>query len=137
MSIADFSLDFPYAYGAPQTSAQFRVEPEDFRVDEVLGFEPSGQGEHWLLHIRKRGENTAWVAEQLARLAGVSERDVGYCGRKDRQAVTSQWFSVYLPRQTLPDWQALNSESVQILASGRHERRSEERRVGREMSTAG
>src|SRR5690625_4386275 len=123
MSIADFSLDFPYAYGAPQASAQFRVEPEDFRVDEVLGFEPSGQGEHWLLHIRKRGENTAWVAEQLARLAGVSERDVGYCGRKDRQAVTSQWFSVYLPRQTLPDWQALNSESVQILASGRHERK--------------
>lgn len=123
MSITDFSLDFPYAYGAPQASAQFRVEPEDFRVDEVLGFEPSGQGEHWLLHIRKRGENTAWVAEQLARLAGVSERDVGYCGRKDRQAVTSQWFSVYLPRQTLPDWQALNSESVQILASGRHERK--------------
>src|SRR5690625_3980637 len=72
MSIADFSLDFPCAYGAPQASAQCRVEPEDFRVDEVLGFEPSGQGEHWLLHIRKRGENTAWVAEQLARLAGVS-----------------------------------------------------------------
>lgn len=123
MTTADFSLDFPYAYGAPQASAQFRVEPEDFRVDEVLGFQPSGEGEHWLLQIRKRGENTAWVAQEIARLAGVSERDVGYCGRKDRHAVTCQWFSVHLPGQPAPDWQALNSDSVQLLASGRHARK--------------
>ena len=123
MTASDFSLDFPYAYGAPQGSAQFRVEPEDFRVDEVLGFEPTGEGEHWLLQIRKRGENTAWVAEQIARLADVPERDIGYCGRKDRHAVTCQWFSVHLPGQRAPDWQALNSDSVQLLASGRHARK--------------
>lgn len=123
MTTTEFSLDFPHAYGRPLASAQFRVEPEDFQVDEVLGFQPSGEGEHWLLHIRKRGENTAWVAEQIARLAGVPARDVGYCGRKDRHAVTCQWFSVHLPGQSAPDWQALNSDSVRVLASGRHARK--------------
>src|SRR5690554_5656986 len=112
MTTTEFSLDFPHADGRPLASAEFRIEPEDFQVDEVLGFQPSGEGEHWLLHIRKRGENTAWVAEQIARLAGVPARDVGYCGRKDRHAVTCQWFSVHLPGQSAPDWQALSSDSV-------------------------
>lgn len=122
----EFSLDFPYAYGQPNASANFRVEPEDFQVDEVLGFEPSGEGEHVYLHIWKRGENTAWVAEKIAELAQVKVMDVGYCGRKDRHAVTTQWFSVYLPKQELaPDWAALNEESIngesiKILSISRH-----------------
>ncbi|MDQ2075407.1 tRNA pseudouridine(13) synthase TruD [Marinimicrobium sp. ABcell2] len=120
---SNFSLDFPYAYGAPLASAQFRVEPEDFQVEEFLGFEPSGEGEHCLVHLRKRGENTAWVADKIAQRAGVPVRDIGYCGLKDRHAVTSQWFSVYLPGQAEPDWSDLNSETVQVLASGRHNKK--------------
>jgi tRNA pseudouridine13 synthase len=116
----DFSLDFPFAYGAPLASGKFRSLPEDFQVDEDLGFEPSGTGEHVLLHVRKRGENTAWLAEQIARLAGVPVLDVGFCGRKDRHAVTTQWFSVYLPKGTEPDWQILDTESVQVLQVARH-----------------
>ena len=87
---AEFSLDFSYPYGAPEAKAGFRVEPEDFQVDEITGFKPAGAGEHSVLKVRKRGENTAWIAGQIARLAGVSNNDVGYCGLKDRQAVTSQ-----------------------------------------------
>ena len=34
------------------------------------------------------------MAQALARAAGVAPRDVGYAGRKDRAAVTTQWFSV-------------------------------------------
>ena len=117
----DFSLDFPYAYGQPDVTAAFRVEPEDFQVDEYLGFDPVGEGEHVYLHIWKRGENTAWVAEKIAELAHVHPMDVGYCGRKDRHAVTSQWFSVYLPKKELePDWSLLNSDSINILSLRRH-----------------
>lgn len=115
-----FSLDFPFAYGQPNTIGVFRQSPEDFRVDEVLGYEPVGTGEHVYLHIRKRGENTAWVAEHIARLANVNVNDVGYCGRKDRHAVTTQWFSVYFPKGQAPDWQSLNSESVTVLQASRH-----------------
>lgn len=117
-----FSLDFPYAYGQPEATANFRVEPEDFQVDENLGFHPIGEGEHVYLHVWKRGENTAWVAERIAELAQVQVMDVGYCGRKDRHAVTTQWFSIYLPKKELePDWAALNSESIKILSVSRHQ----------------
>jgi tRNA pseudouridine13 synthase len=116
-----FSLDFPYAYGNPDATADFRVEPEDFHVEENLGFQPIGEGEHVFLHIWKRGENTAWVAEKIAELAKVKVMDVGYCGRKDRHAVTTQWFSVYLPiKESEPDWMLLNSDSIKIVAASRH-----------------
>ena len=122
LSSPEFSIDFPYAYGQPDVSASFRVEPEDFQVDESLGFEPVGEGEHVYLHVWKRGENTAWVAEKIAELARVKVMDVGYCGRKDRHAVTTQWFSVYLPKQELePDWVVLNGETIKILAVSRHQ----------------
>lgn len=119
---ATFSLDFPFAYGQPEVAAGFRSEPEDFQVYEDLGFVPCGEGEHVYLHISKRGENTAWVAEKIAELAQVAVMDIGYCGRKDRHAVTTQWFSVYLPKlDNTPDWSALNSESIQVLQVARHQ----------------
>jgi tRNA pseudouridine13 synthase len=116
-----FSLDFPRAYGSLTAAGDFRSTPEDFQVNEVLGYEPSGEGEHVYLQVRKRGENTAWVAQIIARLARVKEMDVGYCGRKDRHAVTTQWFSVYLPRPPAElDWSALNSPSISLLQVTRH-----------------
>lgn len=119
-SLPSFNLDWPYAYGKPKSSGDFRTTPEDFVVDEILGFEPSGEGEHAVLHIRKRGDNTAWVAKQIAELAGVKPMDVGYCGLKDRHAVTTQWFSVYLGKKPDADWQRLNTESTQVLTVDRH-----------------
>ncbi|MES2824548.1 MAG: tRNA pseudouridine(13) synthase TruD [Pseudomonadota bacterium] len=117
-----FSLDFPYAYGHPDATADFRTEPEDFQVYEHLGFVPGGEGEHVYLQISKRGENTAWVAEKIAALAQVLVMDVGYCGRKDRHAITTQWFSVYLPKVDVePQWSALNSDSIQVLQVIRHQ----------------
>ncbi|MCP8898983.1 tRNA pseudouridine(13) synthase TruD [Gilvimarinus xylanilyticus] len=117
---SDYSLVFPRAHGEPLGHAKFRAQPEDFYVDEDLGFTCDGAGEHVYLHIEKRGDNTEWLARNIARLAGVETRDVGYCGLKDRHAVTRQWFSVYFPKGDEPDWQALNSESVTLLAVERH-----------------
>ena len=121
-----FSLDFPLAYGAVTARASFRMCQEDFQVVEELGFSPIGSGEHVYLWVEKRGENTAWLSEQIARLAGVKIHDVGYAGRKDRHAVTRQWFSVYLPQREgyqEPDWGRLNSDSVTVLDISRHSRK--------------
>jgi tRNA pseudouridine13 synthase len=68
--------------------------PEDFRVDEIALYAPAGEGGHTFLRIEKRNRSTDEVARDLARAAGVRPRDVGYAGRKDRVAVTTQWFSV-------------------------------------------
>lgn len=65
-----------------------------FAVTELPAYAPSGSGEHLYLLIEKEGLTTDQVAEALAGACGRSFRDVGYAGRKDRHAVTVQWFSV-------------------------------------------
>lgn len=99
--------DHPYAHGEPCLQGVMRTFTEDFIVDENLGFEPEGDGEHIYLHLRKRHVNTDWLAQQIAKFAGVKRNDVGFCGLKDRHAETSQWMSVYLPRGPEPDWEEL------------------------------
>ena len=78
---------------APILSARFKQSAADFQVDELLEVELSGEGEHLWLLIKKTGMNTSFVADQLAKWAKIPSRDVGYSGLKDRQAVTTQWFS--------------------------------------------
>ncbi|MGB5339604.1 MAG: tRNA pseudouridine(13) synthase TruD [Gammaproteobacteria bacterium] len=112
-----------YAWGGPVTSGCLRRFPEDFQVSEIPLLAPDGQGEHVWLRIRKRQQNTAWVADRLAKLAGISGRQVSYAGLKDRQAVTEQWFSVHLPGQPMPDWTALNDPAVEVISVARHSRK--------------
>ncbi len=74
-----------------------------------------------MLWIEKTGANTAWVAEQLARFAGVRVGDVGFSGLKDRHAVTRQWYSVRCAKS--PDWAQFSAEGVVILDRRRHRRK--------------
>ena len=115
--------DWPRAGGAPRGRGRLRVQPEDFRVDEQSDIALAGEGEHDWLHIEKRGANTAWVARQLARHAGVPVRDVGYAGLKDRHALTTQWFSVLRPAGRACDWTTLARPGVRVLVLGRHARK--------------
>jgi tRNA pseudouridine13 synthase len=71
-----------------------RFAPEDFVVEEIPAYAPAGTGGHAFLLVEKRGRTTESVARELARAAGVRPGDVGYAGRKDRHAITTQWFSV-------------------------------------------
>jgi tRNA pseudouridine13 synthase len=122
--MSSFTLPaWPFVYGGPSGRGKIRAFPEDFIVDEILAFEPSGAGEHAFLQIRKTGENTEYVARQLARFAGVRQRDIGFAGLKDRHAVTTQWFSVWLPGKPDPDWSAFASASIEMLQAIRHARK--------------
>ncbi len=89
----------------------------------MLDVEPSGDGEHDWLWLEKRAANTAWVARQLARIAGVPARDAGFAGMKDRHAVTRQWFSVRRPRGGNVDWRAADIPGVTVLDVRRHARK--------------
>ncbi len=118
-----YPLTCEYAHGGPLIEGLLRASPEDFQVDEVLGFELSGEGEHEYLHIRKTGLNTAQLAKDIARLAGVKPMDVGYAGLKDRHAVTTQWFSVYRPKGEAVDWSQLQNGQVDVLQVSRHQQK--------------
>jgi tRNA pseudouridine13 synthase len=115
--------DWARAHGPVTLTARIRSVPEDFHVEEVLGFPADGDGPHVLLTVEKRGANTRWVADQLARHAGVPSREVGYAGLKDRHAVTVQHFTLPLDRRPEPDWSALPSDEFRVLKSARHRRK--------------
>lgn len=116
-------MSVPSAFGAPVLAARIRVAPEDFRVEELPAFEPSGSGEHLLLEVEKRGLNTAFVAARLARWAGIPEAGVGHAGLKDRHAVTRQRFSLHLPKKQAPDLDALQVEGLRVLEVAWHGRK--------------
>lgn len=118
----DFS-SYHYANNEPTLSGVIRTHFSDFKVDEKFAFEATGEGEHALLHIKKSDTNTDWLSRQISDLAGVRKVDVSYAGLKDRHAVTTQWFSVWLPGKPDPDWSSLNSENVQVLSTCRHNRK--------------
>lgn len=101
MSAAHSAAVLPFAHGAPPAHGILRHTPEDFQVEEQLGFEPEGEGEHLWLWVEKRGVNTEQVVRQLAKIAGVRQGAVGYAGLKDRHALTRQWLSVHLPKGDL------------------------------------
>lgn len=107
--------------GEPGSTGVIRRRPGDFRVEELLGFEASGDGEHVLLHVEKTGLNTADVAAALAAHAGAATRDAGYSGLKDRNAVCNQWFTV--PWSSSVDWGAFARDGIRVLAHGRHHRK--------------
>ena len=115
--------ELPYAHGGPPLRGVLRAAPEDFLVDEDLGFEPDGAGEHIFLRIEKRGANTDWVARELAKFAGVRPDAVSYSGMKDRHAVTRQTFSLHMPGKADPDWGALHSDEFRVLSFARHSRK--------------
>lgn len=112
-----------YLHGKPDISGVIKRHPEDFVVIEELGYEPVGEGEHIYLWVEKVGLNTAFVAEQLAKFTGLPLRAITYAGRKDKHAVTRQWFGVHKPGKTEYDWQNLKLDGLTIIAARRHDKK--------------
>jgi tRNA pseudouridine13 synthase len=116
------ALDPPYALGPPAATGALRAVPEDFVVEEQLGFAPDGGTAHILLSVEKTDANTLYVGRALARFAGVRAADVGFAGLKDRRAVARQWFSVPAGRQP-EEWLAFEGEGFRVLEASPHSRK--------------
>lgn len=108
---------------AASCSGQLREKAVYFEVEEHLPFSPEGEGSHVWLYVQKTDTNTDWLAQEIARFAGVSPVAVGYAGLKDRHAVTSQWFSVNLQGLPEPDWLAFENEQIKIIKAVRHSKK--------------
>lgn len=78
----------------PGCGGQIRVHLEDFEVEEVPKYLPSGEGDHIYLWVEKRDVSGMWLRRMLADTLDVKARDIGMAGLKDRRAVTRQWVSV-------------------------------------------
>ncbi len=115
--------ELAYAYDKPEISGRLKVQNSDFRVDEIMPIQTSGEGEHLWMLIEKDGANTDWVAQQLAKHAGLKSMAVSYAGMKDRHAVTTQWFSLHLPGMEDPDFSTLETDEFKVLKMSRHDRK--------------
>lgn len=113
----------PHLHGGPLGRVRFKSVPEDFVVEEILGFEPSGEGEHCLVWIEKRDLDSNTAGSRLADALGLRHRLVSHCGLKDRHAVTRQWFSLHMPGQPSPEPAALESEGLRVLRITRNTRK--------------
>ncbi len=100
--------------GLPPIGGHLDGVPEHFVVDEIPLYEPSGEGTHWYVRVRKRRIGTPQVRRLLAEAANVNPRDVGVAGRKDFDAVTTQTFS--LPAEPVDP----EDDRIELLECARH-----------------
>jgi tRNA pseudouridine13 synthase len=113
------STELPYITPDLQgVGGEFKQRPEDFFVQEIPLYEPSGEGEHTYAEIEKIGLSTFDALHAISSALGVSSRDIGYAGMKDTFAVTRQWISI--PRVDPAAVEALEIEGIKILGTERH-----------------
>lgn len=112
-------MRLPYATpDVPPIPAKIRSGPEDFRVDELPAYAPSGTGPHLYVRFEKRGLTTPEAVARLARALGADPRAAGTAGLKDRHAVTTQWASFEVA--ATPEPPAVVAEGVRVLEVSRH-----------------
>jgi len=100
------------------SGGRIKESPEDFEVEEIPAYLPSGQGDHLYLWVEKRSVGTEPLARRLAEALGVDARDVGWAGLKDHHAVARQWLSV--PAAAEPRLASLRLEGARVLSAARH-----------------
>lgn len=128
IAVATDTSQLPQPVQPPLKRANYKTYATDFIVNEILPLAFTDEGEHLWLHIQKSGMNTAYLATLLSEWAEIPLRDVGYSGLKDRHAVTTQWFSLRIPKKQLPTTEFApvdigDNESVTILAQHWHNKK--------------
>ena len=112
-----------FAQSSPTSKGQIKESPDDFCVEENLGFELTGEGEHLFLLVEKKRLNTEEMAKIIAQTLNVPLKSVSYAGLKDKFAKTTQWFSLHLPGMADPTLESLNSDNYRLLESKRHNKK--------------
>src|SRR5439155_3016638 len=112
MNLPYLTQDFPGVGGS------IKQRPEDFFVQEIPLYEPSGEGEHVYCEIQKVGLTTFEAIGQMAAALGVSQRDIGYAGMKDARAISRQVLSILGTSEEAV--MGLRLANVSVLWAARH-----------------
>jgi len=112
-------MNLPYLTAElPGIGGELKVTPEDFFVEEIPLYLPSGTGQHIYAEIEKRGQSTYAAVRNIAQALGISPRAIGHAGLKDAQAITRQTISI--DRVTPEAVQALDLSNIKVLKVNRH-----------------
>jgi tRNA pseudouridine13 synthase len=93
---------------------RIKDRPEDFVVEEIPAYAPSGAGEHVFVRFTKRDMTTIDAVSALARALGCDPRAAGIAGMKDKRAVATQTISLHAPRGVDPNTVAAGARALAI-----------------------
>jgi len=111
--------DLPYlTIDFPGIGGVIKARPEDFFVQEIPLYEPSGEGEHVYVEIEKINATTYDAINRIAGALGIGSRDIGFAGMKDARAVTRQTLSI--PGVTEEQVMYLKIPDIKLLWAARH-----------------
>ena len=102
----------------PGVGGRIKVQPDDFEVEEIPAYQPSGQGDYLYLWVEKRGMGAEYFAHQIARRLDVPIGEIGTAGLKDRHAVTRQMVSA--PIRAESHLSQLDGDGIRVLSVSRH-----------------
>jgi tRNA pseudouridine13 synthase len=102
----------------PGIGGRIKAEPEDFEVEEIPAYQPSGQGDYLYLWVEKRGMGAEYFVRQVGRRLDLPAGAVGTAGLKDRHAVTRQMVSV--PAAAEAQLSRLEGDGIRVLSVSRH-----------------
>lgn len=116
------------SHDIPGTGGAYKTLPEDFMVEEIPRYEPSGEGAHLYLLVEKTDLPAKAVPGQIARVLEGERRSVGTAGNKDTRARTIQWVSILdEAKRWNPDSDDIAGlpwhEKIRILKVSRHTNR--------------
>lgn len=112
-------MNLPYLTAdQPGIGGTLKTVPEDFLVEEIPLYRPSGEGQHVYVELEKRGLSTYAAAKKIARALGIPPVAIGYAGMKDAQAITRQTISINGVSESKVE--ALDLPNIQILSVSRH-----------------
>jgi len=95
----DFSIEMALPYATddlPGIGGKLRAKSEHFVVEEIPLYEPQGSGQHLYINITRTGLTTKEVEAACARLFSLKRSQIGHAGLKDKNARTTQTFSLDL-----------------------------------------
>jgi len=102
----------------PGIGGVIKERVEDFVVEELPLYAPSGEGEHTFFEVRKVGISTFQAVQTIAQALGVPLESIGYAGLKDAQAITCQILSVQgVPPEAVT---ALDLPKIRVMWAERH-----------------
>ena len=96
----------------------FSSSARDFTVEEIPLYGFTGEGEHLILHVRKKDMTTWEMLDVISNHVGVRRRDIGYAGLKDKHAMTIQYVSIMAIHEG--KLKAFKHDKIKILSTVRH-----------------
>ncbi|MFW5852646.1 MAG: tRNA pseudouridine(13) synthase TruD [Nanoarchaeota archaeon] len=75
---------------------KLKTNPDDFYVKEILDFDDHivSVGPYSLFRLIKTNVDSNFALAKIARILNLKTKDIGYCGIKDKRAVTEQYITI-------------------------------------------